>query len=62
MGRGAESAHTGPAHVSAGAGGLTLLRHTLLLSTAGILIVSISEGPCEEETGDVHNMLSTYYA
>lgn len=54
-------AHAGLAHASAVTGGLTILSHTLLLSTAGILIVSISEGPCEEEMDGIYNTLGTCY-
>lgn len=54
-------AHAGLAHASAVTGGLIILSHTLLLSTARILIVSVSEGPCEEEMDGIYNMLGTWY-
>lgn len=38
---------------------LTILSHSLLLSTVEILTVSVSEGPCEEEMDDKYNMLGT---
>ena len=51
--RGGSCAHTGLAHISPGTWDLTTLSHTLLLSIVGILIISVSEGLWEDETGEM---------